>query len=183
MIRSLRLEEEAIREYLQLVDCEGETRPGCRRQAGAAEADDAFDGAGAGEAVGMPDGAGAGGSGGFDRADTADTGESSDDEEASEERCIGCEEIYSVALSIDDRIVGIALGERLNDNTAVEHFEKASDEYRGLYQVLCSEFCKVLPEEIVYVNREEDMGLDNLRQAKEALKPDHMEEKLTCSFM
>ena len=148
MIRSLRLEEEAIREYLQLVDCDGDTRPGCRKE-----------------------GADAG------------TGETPGNEETSEERCIGCEEIYSVALSIDDRIVGIALGERLNDNTAVEHFEKASDEYRGLYQVLCSEFCKTLPEEIIYVNREEDMGLENLRQAKEALKPDHMEEKLTCSFL
>lgn len=135
-IRSLRLEEEAIREYLKLVDCDGNPRPSCRKNQDVSE----------------------------------------------DERCIGCEETYSVALSIDDEIVAIALGERLNENTAVEHFEKARDEYRGLYQVVCSEFCQSLPEEIVYVNREEDMGLENLRQAKEALKPDHMEEKLTCRF-
>ena len=32
MIQSLRLEEEAIREYLRLVSCDGETRPGCRKE-------------------------------------------------------------------------------------------------------------------------------------------------------
>ena len=66
---------------------------------------------------------------------------------------------------------------------AAEHFEKADDDYRGLYQVICSEFCKRLPEEIVYVNREEDMGLENLRKAKEALRPDHKEVKYGGCFL
>lgn len=144
MIKSLCLEEEAIREYLRLVSCDGETRPGCRKE-------------------------------------KADAGTDAGAED--EGKCIGCEEMYSVALSVDGQIVGVALGERLNENTAVEHFEKAREEYRGVYQVLCSEFCKILPEDIMYVNREEDMGLENLRQAKQSLKPDHMEEKLTCSFV
>lgn len=33
------------------------------------------------------------------------------------------------------------------------------------------------------LNREEDMGLENLRHAKEALKPDHMEEKYSGCFL
>jgi hypothetical protein len=36
-----------------------------------------------------------------------------------------------------------------------------------------------LSEETVFVNREEDMGLPNLRQAKEALAPCRMEERYT----
>ena len=71
----------------------------------------------------------------------------------------------------------------MSEDTAVEHFEKANDDFRGLYQAICSEFCKNLPEEIVYLNREEDMGLENLRHAKEALKPDHMEEKYSGCFL
>ncbi|MBR5315568.1 MAG: DUF2156 domain-containing protein, partial [Firmicutes bacterium] len=90
--------------------------------------------------------------------------------------------IYSVAVYIDDGLQAIALGEHLNHNTAAEHFEKANDAYRGLYQVVCSEFCKSLPEDVVYVNREEDMGLEYLRKAKEALRPDHKAVKYSCCF-
>ncbi|MEG1726095.1 MAG: phosphatidylglycerol lysyltransferase domain-containing protein, partial [Anaerovoracaceae bacterium] len=67
-------------------------------------------------------------------------------------------------------------------DTAVAHFEKANDEIRGLYQCINSEFCKHLPEEIIYVNREEDMGIENLRHAKESYKPDHMAEKYSACF-
>ena len=93
------------------------------------------------------------------------------------------ESVYGTAVFIDGKIEAFAIGERLSQNTAVEHFEKANDKFRGLYQLVCSEFCKSLPEEVVYVNREEDMGLENLRHAKEALKPDHMEEKYTACFL
>lgn len=92
-------------------------------------------------------------------------------------------EVYSAAIFIDDQLQAFAIGERLSQDTAVEHFEKANDQYRGLYQVICSEFCKTLPEEVVYVNREEDMGLENLRKAKEALRPAHMEEKYYGCFL
>lgn len=92
-------------------------------------------------------------------------------------------EIYSAAVYIEGNLEAFAIGEILNENTAVEHFEKANEEYRGLYQVICSEFCKMLPEQIVYVNREEDMGLENLRKAKEALKPNHMEKKYSGCFL
>ena len=91
--------------------------------------------------------------------------------------------VYGTAILIDGKVEAFALGERLSSDTAVEHFEKANDEYRGLYQAICSEFCKALPEEIKFVNREEDMGLENLRQAKEALKPDHMDEKYSGCFL
>lgn len=92
-------------------------------------------------------------------------------------------QVYSVAVFVDEQLQAFAIGERLSEDTAVEHFEKANDNFRGLYQVVCSEFCKALPEEVVYVNREEDMGLENLRKAKEALKPDHMEEKYSGCFL
>ena len=91
-------------------------------------------------------------------------------------------DVYSVAIFIKGKLQAFALGERLSEDTAIEHFEKANDEYRGLYQLVCREFCLSLPEEVIYINREEDMGLENLRQAKEALKPEYMEEKYFASF-
>lgn len=90
--------------------------------------------------------------------------------------------VYSVAIYIDGKMEAYAIGEDLSQDTAVEHFEKANLKYRGLYQLVCSEFCKSLPDRIVYVNREEDMGLENLRHAKMALRPHHMTEKLDVWF-
>jgi Uncharacterized conserved protein len=91
--------------------------------------------------------------------------------------------VYTVAIFIKGKLEAFAIGERLSDDTAVEHFEKASDDFRGLYQAICSEFCKSLPDDIQFVNREEDMGFENLRQAKEALKPHHMAEKYSGCFL
>ncbi len=92
-------------------------------------------------------------------------------------------EVYSAGIYIDGKLQAFSIGERLNEDTAVAHFEKADDSFRGLYQVIAREFCLNLPEEIVYVNREEDIGIPNLRKAKEALRPNHMEEKYSGCFL
>ena len=95
---------------------------------------------------------------------------------------IGRADVHSCAIYIEGKLEAFALGEIMDGEIATEHFEKANDDYRGLYQVICSEFCKSLPEEIIYVNREEDMGIENLRKAKLALKPISMEERYTIDF-
>ena len=90
--------------------------------------------------------------------------------------------IYGVGIYIKGKLEAFAIGEVISETMAAEHFEKANDEFRGLYQLVCREFCKQLPESIIYVNREEDMGLPGLRQAKSALKPEHMEERYTAEI-
>ena len=92
-------------------------------------------------------------------------------------------DVYSVGIYIDGKLQAFSIGELIGEDTSVAHFEKANGSYRGLYQLVAREFCLKLPEEVVYVNREEDMGLPNLRQAKEALRPDHMEEKYSGCFL
>lgn len=90
--------------------------------------------------------------------------------------------IYGVGVYINDKLEAFAIGEIITEEYACEHFEKANDSYRGLYQLVCSEFCKALPESVIFVNREEDMGLPGLRQAKEALKPEYMEERFAATI-
>lgn len=92
------------------------------------------------------------------------------------------EGVYSIGIFHEGELIGFSLGELLNEDTAVAHFEKGLDSYRGVYQIIASEFCKSLPENVVYVNREEDMGIENLRKSKEALKPDHMVKKYSARF-
>ena len=85
-------------------------------------------------------------------------------------------------IRIHGKIEAVTLGEFARTNskeTVLVHVEKADDRIRGLYQAINHEFCLRLPEETVYVNREEDMGLANLRLAKMSYKPWKLAQKYT----
>lgn len=75
-----------------------------------------------------------------------------------------------VALA-EGKVRAFALGERLNDDTSVCHFEKADPFLDGLYQLIDREFCRLLFTDCVYVNREQDLGEPNLRKAKLSYHP------------
>lgn len=88
-------------------------------------------------------------------------------------------------IRINDKIAAVTFGEFAKTNskeTVIVHVEKADDRIRGLYQAINNEFCKRLPEETLYVNREEDMGLENLRHTKLSYKPVKMAEKYTAAL-
>lgn len=86
------------------------------------------------------------------------------------------------AIFIDGRIEALSVGGIINSNTVGVHIEKANINYRGLYQIINMEFCKHLPAEIKYVNREEDMGLPGLRKSKLSYKPVKLVEKYIVTF-
>lgn len=66
---------------------------------------------------------------------------------------------------------GFVLGERLNQETSVCHFEKADPELEGLSQLLDREFNRLLFTDCTYVNREQDLGDEGLRIAKSTYHP------------
>jgi hypothetical protein len=51
------------------------------------------------------------------------------------------------------------------------HFEKAIDEYKGIYQFMNQAFAAGLPRFFVHINREQDLGSEGLRQAKMTYRP------------
>lgn len=51
------------------------------------------------------------------------------------------------------------------------HFEKAIDEYKGIYQYINQSFAESLSESYTYINREQDLGDEGLRQAKMTYRP------------
>lgn len=86
------------------------------------------------------------------------------------------------AILIDGKIEAVAIGGQLGRNTVTEHVEKANVEFRGLYQAINNEFCKHVASCAKYINREEDMGIPNLRKAKLSYKPVKLLEKYIGVF-
>ena len=67
---------------------------------------------------------------------------------------------------------GYTLGEEIAAGRMfVIHFEKALNRFKGLYQFVNMSFAAILPDNYTYVNREQDLGNEGLRQAKLSYKP------------
>lgn len=85
--------------------------------------------------------------------------------------------LCGVVYYIGEEPVAYTLGEELGarGDTFVTHFEKAvggrDGEYRGLFQFVVKDFASTLPEKYIYINREQDLGLPGLREAKTGLRP------------
>ena len=80
-------------------------------------------------------------------------------------------------LCVDEKCVAYTFGEMLNENTIVIHIEKAHLEFEGAYQAINNLFLKNCCKRALYVNREQDLGIEGLRRAKESYKPIRMVKK------
>lgn len=83
------------------------------------------------------------------------------------------------AIQINSKIEAFSLGEALNPNTAVIHIEKANPEITGLYGAINQMFCAREWSGMQYINREQDLGIEGLKRAKESYHPHHMVNKYT----
>ncbi|MRR56922.1 MAG: DUF2156 domain-containing protein [Deltaproteobacteria bacterium] len=85
--------------------------------------------------------------------------------------------LEGVVVLVDDRVRAFALGERLNSDTSVCHFEKADPFLEGLYQLVDREFNSRCFTDCILVNREQDLGEPNLRQSKLSYQPVELVKK------
>ena len=89
------------------------------------------------------------------------------------------------ALFAEGELVGFTVGEKISADTFDVHFEKARADLNGAYPTVNREFVKLVRErypEIAYINREDDMGLENLRKSKESYDPDILLRKFTVRW-
>lgn len=89
-------------------------------------------------------------------------------------------ELMGGALRVDGRIIAFAVGSPINQSTFGVHIEKADRAYEGAFTMINREFARRIPEQYTYVNREEDLGIEGLRQAKLSYKPDMLLYKDTA---
>ena len=86
------------------------------------------------------------------------------------------------AIRVDGRIQAYAIAEALAPGTAVWHFEKAMPAIHGLGQLITHWFAREALGNFEYVNREQDLGIPGLRQAKRSLYPRHLVDKFRCAL-
>lgn len=85
-------------------------------------------------------------------------------------------------LRVDERIVAFSFGEMLNDECAVIHIEKGDINYNGVFQAINREFLAHEWSGAKIVNREEDLGIEGLRKAKQSYQPIYLEQKFEASL-
>lgn len=109
-----------------------------------------------------------------------------EDEEKQSELCVAKNsirlykelELTGGVLRVDGEIVAFTLGEEVNEDTFVVHIEKAFADVDGAYPMINQQFVQhEIYGKYIYVNREEDMGIEGLRKAKLSYKPAFLVEK------
>ncbi|AAS97026.1 DUF2156 domain-containing protein [Nitratidesulfovibrio vulgaris] len=75
------------------------------------------------------------------------------------------------ALYAEGRMVAYTVGEALDDETLVVHFEKGRGDYRGVYQAINQQFVQYEGARFRLVNREQDLDDEGLRKAKQSYYP------------
>jgi len=89
-------------------------------------------------------------------------------------------DMEGLALVCDGKIIAMTMGSALSEDTFDIHFEKALEGYDGAYAAVNREFARYLRDKyphLLWLNREDDMGLEGLRKAKLSYHPDRLIEK------
>ena len=81
------------------------------------------------------------------------------------------------ALFVDEKMVAFTYGVPINGNTFDLCVEKGDIAYKGVYTVVRHNFMLQIPEQYIYINLEEDLGLPGLRRAKSSYHPAYQIKK------
>ncbi len=85
-------------------------------------------------------------------------------------------------LRLDGKIISFTLASKSYDNMYTIHIEKAEHLINGAYQMINNEFAKRYFQDVEYVDREEDLGIEGLKKAKQSYRPVLMGVNYTASL-
>ncbi len=83
-------------------------------------------------------------------------------------------------IRVDGKAIAFTFGSPINRETFDVHVEKALPDYGTAYTVINREFVSRELRDYRYINRENDLGLDGLRRAKQSYHPAILLEKYVC---
>jgi len=84
--------------------------------------------------------------------------------------------LIGLVIRINGVIQAIAVYQKMNTDTVVVHFEKGSPDFDGIYKAINMETANRVRHLVPFIDREEDLGISGLRQAKLSYHPDHFIE-------
>lgn len=90
--------------------------------------------------------------------------------------------LQGMAVYVDEKLIGFTIGERVNDKMAIIHIEKADANYKGAYNFVNKTFIERYYSNLLFINREEDLGVEGLRDAKSSYHPIKLERKYIVSM-
>ena len=82
-----------------------------------------------------------------------------------------------MAVYVDNKLSAFTIGEKINDDMAIIHIEKADGDINGLYAFINKTFIETYYSEVPFINREQDLGIEGLRRAKKTYYPLKLEPK------
>lgn len=91
-------------------------------------------------------------------------------------------EVAGAVIIVAGEIKAFTLGEPLSDDMALIHIEKADPGMPGLYQLINQQFCARRWSAMKFINREQDLGIPGLREAKLSYNPDHFIKKYSIGL-
>lgn len=92
------------------------------------------------------------------------------------------EEIIGGLLRVEGKVIAFTMGHPVRKDVIVVHFEKADMDYPGSYQMINQQFAKNSCRQFHLMNREEDMGIENLRKSKLSYEPDELLVKYSATL-
>lgn len=80
--------------------------------------------------------------------------------------------LEGLVVFVKDEMVAFSILDKQNAKMADVHFEKYDSTIKGSEQIICWETAKYLLDKYEYINREEDLGIEGLRQSKRSYDPE-----------
>lgn len=93
---------------------------------------------------------------------------------------LGCR---GALIKVDGRFEAFTVADMLNEDTAVIHIEKANSKINGLYTFINQQFCSNEFKDTLYINREQDLGIEGLRKAKLSYNPYRLVNKYSVNLV
>lgn len=88
--------------------------------------------------------------------------------------------LIGAMVEVDDKVVAITIAAAINENTVDIIIEKAYHEMNGAYAIINRDFAANCLSNFEFINREDDLGLENLRKAKLSYFPCKILDKYTA---
>ena len=85
--------------------------------------------------------------------------------------------LSGAVIHVEGKIAAFTFGAPISHDTFGIHFEKADISLDGAYSIINQQFAASLPEQYLWLNREEDRGIPGLRPAKTSYHPAKLLEK------